>query len=171
MASTVTPPVAPAGKSPSEKIADAESNGVAQGVTPKKAEKKAPKWDASIVSAVRYARMELHARRPGQKDGVRPAASSAGDHIHVRQVVSEMVGAPVTVEKIVKASGVGSLAALRRVAEFDASSGDDLVKLRTLGKRFAKDRNASWRTGRYLSGILVAWAEEIRAASKPPKKS
>ena len=148
-----------------EKLADADSAVVASGEK-KSTAKSPPRFAPELVAAVKFARFTLHGRNPSLKKDQRPPAASAGDHAAIRARVSGMIEGPVTPQAIVKFSGVGSLAALRRVAEFAPESKDDLAKLKSLGSAFSKDTNKSWRQGRFLAGVLVAWSVEL-SASKP----
>jgi hypothetical protein len=162
-------PTAPV-ESPAERIAETDVKGASKGVTPANAKPaKPPRFDLTISAAVKMARTEMHSKKPGRKDGQHVGAASGGDHIRVREVVTERVGTPVTVEKILKASGIKSVAALRRIAEFDPA--EDMTGLRELGKAFKDDKNKAWRTGRYLAGILAAWAIQLAEAEKAAKKA
>jgi hypothetical protein len=139
-------------------------------VTPAKAKPaKPPRFDPSISAAVRLVRKEMHSMKPNRKPDAHVGAASGGDHIRVREVVTEQVGEPLTVPKILAVSGIKSVAALRRIAEFDP--GEDLTPLRELGKAFRDDKNKAWRTGRYLAGILAAWAIQITETERAAKKA
>jgi hypothetical protein len=124
--------------------------------------------DPTIVAAVKYARMELHAQRPNRKPDTHIGAASAGDHIAARDRITEMVDGQPTPEKVLAPTGM-TFPRLVAVARFAPDSADDLKTLGELGKAFAKDKNASWRPGRYLAGIVAAWVVQLRADAKPAK--
>lgn len=153
-----------------DRIAGNEASGIGKGTTlkPKAEEPKVPRFEDRITEAMRYARHELHAHRPGLKEGQRPAASSGGDHVAVRAKVEELVGEPVTADKVLKLTGL-TLPKIERVARFDPDSTEDMKALRILGSEFKEDKNAAWRQGRYLAGIVAAYVVELRAAEKAAK--
>jgi hypothetical protein len=170
-------------KSSAEKLADSESKGVGTGTkTAKpKAPPKPPRFPDSISAAVKYARFELHSKNPSLKDGQRPSAASAGDHIAVRKAITEMLEHPtsederdiaadaITPKDLLRVSGVPTEKRLRAVAEFAPNTAEDLKALRPLGRTFAKQPNSAWRQGRYLAGIMAAWMVELRASAKAAK--
>lgn len=132
-------------------------------------EKKAPRFPIEIASAVKWARTELHGKNPRLKKDARPGAASAGDHIAVRAHIGKTVDGPVTAEKVLALTGL-TFPRLCEVAKFAPGTDEDLRKLQSLGKTFAKDKNASWRSGRYLAGITAAYVRELRAAKTSTKK-
>ena len=81
-----------------------------------------------------------------------------------------MVDGDPTPEKILALTGL-TLPKLRAVAEWSASSGDDLATLRKLGVTFKDDANSAWRMGRHLAAIIVAWVLELRAKEAAAKKA
>src|SRR5829696_3508472 len=97
MPATATPPVTPEKKSTrktaTDKLAQVDAiTRTGRSTAKKPAPEKAPRFPSGISDAVRYARMELHAKNPSRKQDARPPAASAGDHIRVREHVTEMVG-------------------------------------------------------------------------------
>jgi hypothetical protein len=156
-------------KSSADALAANESNGVGKGAKPaaKNTEPKEPRFPAAISAAVKCARTEMHAKKPGLGDKRAPAAS-AGDHIAVRAVIADLIDGTPTADKVLATTGL-SFPKLRAVAEFQTGTDDDLKTLREsrLGGESAKfDTNRAWRTGRFLAGIAAAYVIELRAAAK-----
>lgn len=169
-------------RTPAEKLADADADGTRTGTkaaaydaadeadpasAPKASDGKSATTtsDPVITEAVKYARYELSGKNPKivakGKDAHRPGASK-GQHIKVRARVAEMLEKPeheVTVEEIVKISGLGSQKKLLEVATW-ATDTDEMTPLRKLSQEFRGD---SWAMGRYLAAILGAWIWQIKA--------
>jgi hypothetical protein len=143
--------------------------GAKKDATKAKPAAKPPRFDPNISAAVAYARTELHSHKPGL-DGRRAPASSAGDHIAVRAHIASVIEGPVTSEKVLALVGL-SFPKLCEVAKFSPGTADDLKKLKGLGAAFAKDRNASWRQGRWLAGVVASYVRELRAAEADAKKA
>lgn len=113
-------------------------------------------WLADAVRAARH----LSGMKKGAGGDATLAYPGPAQHLKIRARVTEMIDGPVTVDSIVKLSGVKNLATLRRIAIWDSDK-SELVPLRPLSKEFSGD---GWATGRFLSAVLVAWADEIRKA-------
>lgn len=145
------------------------SNGKAKGRA-----KKPARFAPEIVEAVKYARYELAGRNPkivarqAKDEKVHVPAASGGDHVEVRRVVTEKLEGNVTVEGVVKLTGLKSAKALREAADWTTADTDQLKPLRELSKEF---KGNGWRVGRYLAGILTAWVElELRPAEQAARK-
>lgn len=99
---------------------------------------------------------------------IRGKSHGAGpkQHATVREVVRKSLKLSATknptVDQIVEVSGAGSLAKLTKIANGSAGR-EDLKALQPLAKLMGDD---GWCKGRHLAAALVAWAEQIKAASK-----
>ena len=69
----------------------------------------------------------------------------------------------VTVEQILKLTGVKSVKALRDIAEWTAPR-EALKPMRPIQKHL--EDGTGWATGRYGAAALVAWIDQIKAGAK-----
>jgi hypothetical protein len=123
---------------------------------------------------VKRARYEYSAKNPKvvERRAADPKAhvpgASAGQHIRVREVVTELLGGKVTPSGIVGLTGLGSMKDLKAVASWDPKVDMSPLAKSELAARLSGD---AWQQGRFLCAILVVYAEEIASAATPGGKA